>query len=430
MSVRTAAAVAVVAGVVTTLLPLSATSAAAAPATDGHAFLRTEMSTPVPNGPLTRGGATQTFDLTVNNPTDRALTYKPWMLVDTTGPSPLEEKDIVYEVDAVNAPATTYSVGGQDGGWQGHFYPAQAADEDQRGFDIPAKGKMSWKITVGLGANYPTNNGDFSFTAGSYNNSVAPDGDDSHVFEVGPRIKAGTLKTWFTQGPGDMGGQERRAYQNLNWQATGDGAFDKPLAPTVTVSHPGTEDADFRVQGNFDGSWRDLPLDDGRVRLPEIPGGFGAAKGVRTAELRVSLGNKTQLKKRTTVTLTADVSLAHGNTWPIVTEDVSFPLVPSADPEPSTAPSTPPSTAPTSPSAAATTKAPSVPAVRPAAATSSAAAAGTAPAGTTNGSASGSLASTGSDSATGRYAVLGAALVVIGAAAAWIGSRRRRGATA
>lgn len=123
MSVRTAAAIAVVAGVVTTLLPLSATAASAAPAADDHAVLRTEMGAPVPSGPLTRGGATETFDLTVKNPTGKAVEYKPWMLLDPKGPSLLDENDVVFKVEAVDAPATKSSIGQQDGGWQGTFSP-------------------------------------------------------------------------------------------------------------------------------------------------------------------------------------------------------------------------------------------------------------------------------------------------------------------
>ncbi|MEU9230814.1 hypothetical protein [Streptomyces subrutilus] len=421
MSVRTAAAIAVVAGVVTTLLPLSATAASAAPATDGGPVLRTEMGTPVPNGPLTRGGATETFDLTVKNPTGKPVTYKPWMLLDPTGPSRLQHDDVVFKVDAVDAPATKSSIGQQDGGWQGMFYPAAGGEAGQGGFDIPANGKMTWKVTLGLGVNYPTNNGDFHLRAASYNNTVAADGTGSHLFKVGPQIKTGELKTSFTQGLADMGGQERRAYWDLNYQATGDGVFATGLAGSLSLSHPGEEKADFRVQAMIDGRWQDLKAEDSRYPLPEIPKGFGAASGVRTLPLRVTLGQDTRLEKKTTVTMEVEVAHSTGNTYPFTSGSVRFPLTPNTDPAP--APSATPA-----PSASATpTKAPATaPAVQPAAATSSAAATGNTH---TTATGSGSLAATGS-SGTGLYAGLAGALVALGAAAAWLGARRRRNASA
>ncbi|MEU9299210.1 hypothetical protein [Streptomyces sp. NPDC048269] len=418
MSVRTAAAIAVVAGVVTTLLPLSATAASAAPATDDHRVLRTEMGTPVPNGPLTRGGVTETFDLTVKNPTGKAVTYKPWMLLDPTGASPLQSDDVVFKVDAVDAPATKSQVGQQDGEWQGLFYPAASGSEGMSGFDIPANGKMTWKVTLGLGANYPTNNGDFNFRASSYNASVDPSAVASRVFKVDPQIKTGALKTSFKQGSSDMGGQEQRAYYDLNYQATGDGSFATGLSSTLSLTHPGTEKADFRLQAMIDGRWQDLTAKDSRYQLPEIPKGFGAASGIRTLPLRVSLGKNTQLKKKTTITMEVEVSLSKGNTVPFTGGYVKFPLVPIVETEPTPTPSTTPG------------KTPSTTTVQPASATSSAAVAAGNTNVTTTGSATGSLADTGANSGTGLYAGLAAALVALGAAAAWLGARRRRGLSA
>ncbi|WP_405941924.1 hypothetical protein [Streptomyces sp. NBC_00207] len=415
MSVRTAAAIAVVAGVVTTLLPFSATAASAAPATDDHAVLRTEMGAPVPSGPLTRGGATESFDLTVKNPTGKAVTYSPWMLLDPTGPSRLQKDDVVFKVEAVDAPATKSSVGQQDGEWQGTFFPASGEPGGEKGgFDIPANGKMTWKVTIGLGANYPTNDGDFSLSASSYNNSVAPGGADSHTFKVDPQVKTGELKTWFKQVGSGKDGQEQRAYLDLNYQATGDGTFDTALATSLSLSHPGEQEADFRVQALFDGRWQDLKAEDSRYELPQIPKGFGAADGVRTLPVRVSLGNHSKLTKKTTITMEAEVRHAVGNSSALKTASVRFPLVPFAETVPTDTPSTTPSTAPST-----------VPPVQPAVATSTGSThvttTGTA---TTTTAATGSLATTGAGSSTGLYAGLAAALVVLGAAAAWLGRRR------
>ncbi|OKK18109.1 hypothetical protein AMK16_17180 [Streptomyces sp. CB00455] len=415
MSVRTAAAIAVVAGVVTTLLPLSATAASAAPTADGHAVLRTEMGAPVPSGPLSRGGATETFDLTVKNPTGKPVTYKPWMLLDPNGASPFQRDDVTFKVDAVDAPATKSSIGQQDGERQGTFFPAAGAT-GEGGFDIPANGKMTWKVTLGLGAGYPTNDGDFKFTAASYNNSVDPAGTGSHLFKVDPQIKTGGLKTWFKQVSSGMDSQEQRAYLDLNYQATGDGTYGTGLASSLSLSHPGKETADFRLQAMVDGRWQDVREQDSRYGLPEIPKGFGSASGVRTLPLRVSLGKNTQLTKKTTITMEVEVSPAKGNTYPFHSGSVTFPLAPITDPAPSPTPSKSPVKTPVT----STT-------VQPAAATSSASvvAAGN-PHLTTTASATGSLAHTGSNSGTGLYAGLAAALVALGAAAAWLGARRRR----
>ncbi|MFE9931847.1 hypothetical protein [Streptomyces sp. NPDC005533] len=415
MSVRTAAAIAVVAGVVTTLLPFSATAASAAPATDDHAVLRTEMGAPVPNGPLTRGGATESFDLTVKNPTGKAVTYTPWMLVDPTGPSRLKKDDVVFKVEAVDAPATGSSIGQQDGGWQGTFFPAGGPGGAAGGFDVPANGKMTWKVTIGLGANYPTNDGDFSLSATSSNNSVAAGGAASHTFKVDPQIKTGELKTWFKQVDSGKDGREQRAYLDLNYQATGDGTFGTALATSLSLSHPGGQEADFRVQALFDGRWQDLKAEDSRYELPQIPKGFGAADGVHTLPLRVSLGNRTKLTKRTTVTMEAEVRHAEGNSYPLKTGSVQFPLVPFAETVPTASPSTTPS-------------------VQPAVATSTGngtvtATGTTKTTATTATTATGSLATTGAGSSTGLYAGLAAALVALGAAATWLG-RRRRGLSA
>ncbi|MFJ7590855.1 hypothetical protein ACIQZO_26490 [Streptomyces sp. NPDC097617] len=421
MSVRTAAAIAVVAGVVTTLLPLSATAASAAPATDDQAVLRTEMGAPVPGGSLIRGGATETFDLTVKNPTGKAVEYKPWMLVDQTGPSRLMKDDVVFTVDAVDAPATKSSVGQQDGGWQGLFYPATAAGKESgAGFDIPANGRMTWKVTIGLGANHPTNDGDFTLTSTSWNNSVAPGGSDSHLFKVAPQIKTGELKTWFKQVSSGKDGQEQRAYLDLNYQATGEGTFDTALATTLSLTHLGEQKADFRLQALIDGRWQDLRGEHGRYELPRIPKGFGASAGVRTLPLRVSLGKDTELTKKTVITMDAEVGHAEGNTYPFQNSSVKFPLAPIVETTPSIPPSIPPSIQPTpNPSTPST----ATPVVQRAAATSTGNANLTATA-----TSSGSLAHTGANSGTGLYAGLAAALVALGAAAAWLGRRRRTAA--
>ncbi|MGW2816772.1 hypothetical protein [Streptomyces sp. NPDC001415] len=407
----TAVVVAAVAG--TVLLPVSAQ---AATSDDAQRPLLMEMGTPAPNGPLTRGGATETFELTVSNPTRQTQAFHPWMLGDATGASPLQTDDVTFKVQPVNAPATTYDVGHQDGGWQGYFHPA--GKDASAGFDVPANGKLTWKVTIGLGANYPTNDGDFKLTATSLNGEVAQNHQASHTFKADPAIKAGHLKTWFEKKPGStMDAPNGRQYLDLHYQATGDGVFSSALTTRFQLSYAGPQvkNPAFFVQALIDGRWQDLKVDsDNSVTLPAIPKGFGAASGVRTLPLRINLGVKTQIKKVTPITAAVDVSLASGNTYPFGGATAQFALGPIDE---GTAPATKPSTKPTG-----------TPSAKPGASAATSAApvaAGNANLTTTT-SATGSLAHTGADSHTGLYAGIAAALVALGGAVAWLGARRRR----
>ncbi|GGU24399.1 hypothetical protein [Streptomyces violascens] len=411
------AATAVVAAAVagTVLLPMSAQ---AATSDDARRPLVMTMGTPAPNGPLTRGGAAETFELTVSNPTAKTQAFHPWMLGDAAGASPLQNDDVTFKVEAVDAPATKSFVGHQDGGWQGMFYPS--GKDLSAGFDVPANGRLTWKVTIGLGAGYPTNDGDFKLTATSLNGEVAQNHQASHTFKADPQIKAGRLKTWFEKKPADMGGPTARQYLDLHYQATGDGAFASALTTRLQLSYAGprVKTPAFFVQALIDGRWQDLKVDYDSVVLPAIPKGFGSDSGVRTLPLRINLGVKTQIKKVTPITAEADVSLASGNTYPFGGATAQFSLGPIDE---GTAPTTKPSTKPTG-----------TPSTKPAASAAGSAApvaaAGNADLTTT--SATGSLAHTGADSRTGLYAGAAAALVALGGAVAWLGARRRRGTSA
>ncbi|MFD7339370.1 hypothetical protein ACFV98_25640 [Streptomyces violascens] len=412
---RPAAAAVVVAAVAgTVLLPMSAQ---AATSDDAQRPLVMTMGTPAPNGPLTRGGAAETFELTVSNPTAKTQAFHPWMLGEAVGASPLQNDDVTFKVEAVDAPATKSFVGHQDGGWQGMFYPS--GKDLSAGFDVPANGMLTWKVTIGLGAGYPTNDGDFKLTATSLNGEVAQNHQASHTFKADPQIKAGRLKTWFEEKPAGMGGPTARQYLDLHYQATGDGAFGSALTTRLQLSYAGprVKTPAFFVQALIDGRWQDLKVDYDSVVLPAIPKGFGSASGVRTLPLRINLGVKTQIKKVTPITAEADVSLASGNTYPFGGATAKFSLGPIDE---GTAPTTKPSTKPTG-----------TPSAKPAAsAAGSAAPAAASNANLATTSATGSLAHTGADSRTGLYAGAAAALVALGGAVAWLGARRRRGTSA
>ncbi|MEV0413931.1 LPXTG cell wall anchor domain-containing protein [Streptomyces sp. NPDC050448] len=408
---RSAAATAVVAAVAgTVLMPLSAY---AAPAADNQHALKITLGAPAPSGPLTRGGATETFELTVTNPSDKASSFHPWILGTPAGASPIQRDDVVYKVEPVSAPATKYSVGSQDGGWQGLFQPADKPASE--GFEVPAGGKLTWKVTLGLGKNYPTNDGDFKITATSYSAEVADGGDASLTFKADPAVKTGKLETSF-KNIGDCKGVPALQCRemDLSYRVTGDGEFNTALHSWLDLdfgSHVGVPN--LQLWTLVDGKWEGLSTADPyNFMLPTIPKGFSAASGERVLHLRASFGPNTDFKKATDVTLHAGVSLSEGNTYEFAGADTKFQLTPppattSPSPTPSKSASTRPSASP-SPSASATT-------VVAAANTNTKATGST-----------GSLAHTGADSNTGLYSGLAAALVALGGAAVWLGARRRR----
>ncbi|WP_328299456.1 hypothetical protein OG389_17630 [Streptomyces sp. NBC_00435] len=407
-----AAATAVVAAVAgTALLPLTAS------ADDGTRALTVTLSAPAPSGPLTRGGGTETFELTAANTTDQSADYSPWLLLDTTGSSPLGKSDVVYKVEAVDAPATAFSIGQQDGGWQGMFYPADAPFGS---FAVPAHGKLTWKVTIGLGASYPTLDGDATLDASSLNDNVTHGGRRSLTFKVAPVTRPGVLKSAFEQiGPCETGGGADCRTMALRYSVTGDGEFNSGLATLVQLETPELDQADLRARVEVDGQWKDLKVESGMLfNLPVVPKGFGAASGDHLTYLQVRLGPKARLTKVTTVKATASIGLSEGNSYPFLYPEQQFPLGPAGPAPTSPAPTGP---APTSP-------APTAPAPAPSGSTSTPATpAATATPSTGNTPApTGSLAHTGSDSDTGLYTGLAGALIALGGAVAWVASRRLR----
>lgn len=410
-TLRSAAATAVVAAVAgTVLMPLSASATESGPK-----GLKITMGAPAPSGPLTRGGAVETFELSVSNPSDKAAPFHPWMLGNPTGASPLQKSDVVFKVEAVKAPATESAIGQQDGEWQGLFFPVGKKVSD--GFEIPAGAEMTWKVTIGFGKSYPTTNGDFRLVASSFENELPAGEQPSLTFKTDKPVKAGTLETKFKNVNACKGIDPLRCREmDLSYRLTGDGEFNTALVTRLSALFaPATDKSGLQVEALVGGTWKELATDGGfDFTLPQIEKGFSAASGERVVHLRAKLGPKTEVKKETAVELTAYVFLAEGNDSPFTTAKTEFRLAPST---PDTKPTTP---APTS--AAPTTPASAAPATA-VPASSAPATAGNAPAAT------GSLAHTGSDSRTGLYSGLAAVLIGLGGAAAWLGARRRGGVT-
>ncbi|MFJ6052411.1 LPXTG cell wall anchor domain-containing protein [Streptomyces sp. NPDC092307] len=406
---RTASAAVVAAAIAgTVLMPLSAH------ATEGNpGALKTTMSAPVPSGPLTRGGAAETFELTVTNTTDKVSSYHPWMLLDPTGASPLQKSDVVYKVEPLSAPATEYKIGQQDGEWQGMFHPAGKPSE---GFEIPAGGKMTWKLTIGLGKSYPTTNGDFKLRASSYSAEISEANAASLTFKTDPAVKTGKLESSFKNVGACKVPSPQCQEMDLTYRLTGDGEFGEALATNLNLGFDSNaEHPNLQVEALVDGKWVGYGTTDPyNFKLPTIPKGFSAAAGERVLHLRTSFGPHTDFKKATTVKLQATIGLAEGNTYQFAGADTQFQLTPATTPTTpaptSPAPTTPAPTSPAPTSPAATTPAPATTALTTA----------NAPAAT------GSLAHTGSDSNTGLYTGLAGALIALGGAVAWLGARRRK----
>ncbi|MFC9269411.1 hypothetical protein ACFTXJ_16775 [Streptomyces zhihengii] len=381
---------------------------------DTAPLLRVELTAPASPAPLTRGGATETFELTVENPGDKARAYHPWLLLEEAGPSPLQTADVVLRVEPVEAPATASFVGHQDGGFQGMFHPAAGSVGD--GFQVPAGGELTWKVTVGLTADYPTVNGGFTLTAAS----TQPELEEAKSlgFSVAPQNKPGAFRTWFEKAGACEGGDATSCQKlNLHYKVDGHGSFTHALNTQLLASYgSGVRNPGLTVQARVDGRWQDVEGDVHTFRLPRVAAGFGADSGERVVPLRFTLAADTKVTEPTGVTLRTETGLESGNTYAFAgTEDTVITLGPArTTPAPSATPTAQPSSTPSAtPSPSATSSAPAAPATTAAAT----------PATTTTGA----LAKTGSGSGTFVYTGMAAALIALGATA-WFATRRLRGA--
>ncbi|MFF0963708.1 LPXTG cell wall anchor domain-containing protein [Streptomyces sp. NPDC003703] len=422
---RTLAATTVVAAVAGAVF-VPATAGAAEQA--GTAPLKMTLGAPSPAGPLERGGATESMTLTVTNSSDHAEDFAAWLKGSAKGPSPLLADSVVLGVTALDAPATKSMVGQQDGQWQGLFYPASG--DASSSFSVPAKATFTWKVTVGLGAHYPTNDGDFTLTAAGLRNNVATDpAAGTAVFRTRPEIEPGKLNTSLTW-DGVVARPGQRAGLVLTTTATGPGEFPAQVNRTVYVdgSTPsGTLRNRLILEAEVGGKIVTMNQTDGGVwELPPLPKGFGAASGPQNLKLYFSLSLNTSIDKEISFPLRAAYSM--GDSYEFNGAAVRMKAGPGNRGTSTPAPS------------GTSTKAPSGSGSAEPTASASASASTTAPTAATGGSTGGgtgttlttavgggSLAHTGASS-TGLYSALAGVLVALGGAAAWIGARRRRAA--
>ncbi|MDR6976432.1 hypothetical protein J2X68_003123 [Streptomyces sp. 3330] len=411
--IRTVAATAVVTAVAGAVsVPATAVAADTA---NGHA-LKMTLGAPTPTGPLKRGGATESMILSVANSSDKAQEFSAWLPGTPDGPSPVLKDSIVFDVTAVDAPATKSAVGRQDGSFQGLFFPATGNAAST--FSIPAKTEFTWKVTVGLGASYPTNDGDFTLTAGR----LVGDTDDdpsrnTQVFKIDPAITPGKLNVAWEQKTGAVARPGRRAELVLNTTATGPGEFPAELQRTVSAQQfrDGAGNPDFVLEAEVDGKIVKLAeSNDSEWELPAISKGFGASTGTASIKLYLSLGKKSDIVKDTVVPLEALISM--GDSWGFNGAGTQVKAGPALATTPSGTPSTTPSPSASTPASAS----PSASASDSAATTTGGTTGGT----TNTTTATGSLAATGSGG--GLYGALAAVLLAVGGAATWFGTRRRR----
>ncbi|WP_267245402.1 hypothetical protein [Streptomyces sp. PR69] len=425
-----AAAVTTAAAVGATLVPVHAYAASAAPA--GLAALSVELGAPAPDAALERGGAKASFSFTVRNSSDEAVDFRPWLVGESDGASPVRPDQVAFDVSAVNAPETASRLLGEGTGVQGAFFPKGGGAGEA--FSVPAGSELSWKVTVGLGEGFPANNGSLKLTAADLNGPVGSTG--SVAFKADPAVDAKPLQVWWGNGPEGVirpGGPARHI--NVYLRAPGEGGYDKALETRVRLLSPGGGGPrpELGVELYREGSWKPLKaVGEGEWLLPGVPKGFGGGKQ-ESFPLRLTVLDANGLTADTKVTLMAAVSL-EGESGPAFAEAEGVVTVgPAAKAPSSLSPSaavarTAPATTDATDATAPATDASGTAGARAAGSAAAPVSAAGAQADTSAPAATGNLARTGSSSALPLYGGVAAALLAVGAALAFVGIRRRGGA--
>jgi hypothetical protein len=355
--------------------------------------------------------------LTVTNSSDQAQDFQAWLPGEAEGPSPMINGSVVFDVTALDAPATKSREGRQDGQWQGLFFPASG--DASSAFSVPAHEEFTWKVTFGLGAHYPTNDGDFTLTAQGLGGNVAADpAHNTVVFKTQPAIKPGSIDVRLDPTAGVRLHPGERAEMSLTTRTTGPGEFPADIDRGLVLDAlPGM---DFGLEAEIDGkAVTMLESSPNHFDLPPLAKGFNHDGETDSLKLYLSLDKGSAVEKETSVRLHA-LHLLEGDLFLDSLADATVLPAQAATGSPSATPSTQPSS---TPSATPSTSAPADSTATPAASASTTAAAGTT--GTTSGgtTASGSLASTGSGA--GLYATVAGVLLAVGFGVAALGRRRR-----
>lgn len=397
---RLVAAVAVAAAVCGTML-MPAAAYADAPATKP---LHIAFGTPSPAGPLVRGGATESYTVSATNNNGKAVEFNANVFGLPIGASPLDGSEVKFAVEPVSAPATDIEVGRQDAAMLVTLHPHGTKSAR---FSIPAKTTYTWKITVGLNANFPANDGNLTLTfdTGTYEDNPSHS-VPSISFQASPAIRIGTITDHF--GGATKVSAAKPAVFSLDVSNQAGGHFSKALRTQLTALGAGG-DPELNLFVWIDGRWVEVaaPEHVDTWLLPDIPTGFAEDQTYHYKLMfTVSAGKAPKTAK--VLGLTAQTRLSSGNTSVITAAAEKITVLPAA---PVTTPTGTPSATPT-PSASSTTSSP----VPSASATTNAPTVNT----------KGSLAHTGANGSTGTLVTGAGVLIALGAAMAFFGLRRRR----
>ncbi|MGW7366088.1 hypothetical protein ACWGI8_22285 [Streptomyces sp. NPDC054841] len=403
-----------------TLVPFTAY---AAPVDSSAAPLTFSSGLPQPAGALTRGGAGKSFTFTVKNASDKPQDYWGSVFASAEGPAPINAKQVKFDVEELSAPDTDSGSGSQDQSMVGAFYPAGKGPATA--FKIPAKGELSWKVTVALSKDYPSINGDLKVMFDAGPDKVQDASAGNVTFDVDPEGKGGSLEAKFGVGKDDVLQLNKTTEIDLSLHSKGAGVYDYGLGTSFELVGQDTVLPKVEVKVYEYGQWvRPKQTSENTWGLPVLDGGFGNG-ATHTYKLRLTVKDLNGVSKDTTVGLRASTHLVVGNTYPLAGADAELPLKvakggtkPSATPSPSTEPS-----ATATPSASAGPSSTSS-ASSSAAVTTTSATSGTS--GTSGGTATttGALARTGSSSTT--WYAAGAAAVLLAAGGALTALRLRR----
>ncbi len=321
--VRLASATVVAALAGTVLLPTAANAATPAPAAAAAAKpLTIAVGAPSHAGrALVRGGATETFTVTVSNSTKHAVRYVPAVWGGYKGPSPIAGSDIKLAVQPLKAPRTASFTGQQDSGVLASFFPAGGHFGD--GFSVPAAGSLSWKVTVGLAKSYPANDASLTLGFNSLDNDLSNKG--GLVFGTSPTFKSGPFTEKFSSKYLNGGGTVSRTKQldvALTLNNGSGAAFSSGLSTWLTAPAFGkaAQSQSLAIDLLENGHWVTLRNQGGQWALPTLASGF-ANGATHTYQLRLRVLQYHGTAPWTNVDLTATTGLTSGNSYPFAGAD-------------------------------------------------------------------------------------------------------------
>ncbi|MBC3842173.1 hypothetical protein GXW82_24110 [Streptacidiphilus sp. 4-A2] len=264
--VSSAAVVALLAGAAAPALALAPKAAAPSPTvtvTSGPV----SVTEPVHLAALVRGGATESVTVTLDNSSGKAVSWDPTITTygaPVGGVSPIWMNEVRLAVQPLNAPHTTTMSRLLDSGFVTQIYPAGQASNAR--FSIPAKSRLSWKVTFGLNKSYPANDSDVQLNFGYWSGQPVRPGGGSDVpvtVPTSPGIRPGYLRG----APEHRHGGARQAARPVADPAQ---HRQRPVQLRLAAHDPGHQLRRWRaarplaLQVLENGHWANLAYGDGR----------------------------------------------------------------------------------------------------------------------------------------------------------------------